>query len=161
MTILELIRKQRVYSGWVAAQPAVLATLEVPTANLAVTESGITATMRPPFSRLTGHYPWKYFTGGLAALRVLTLGEECETTRTIEFALGLSEASSKDARCSNRIALEESDIWCADVDKMVAWGQRIARLCPYESVAKDLQMLPSMPAMELDRYVMTQARWLS
>lgn len=139
--------------------------LNLPTASIAVVPSGIVARMQPPFSKLTGSFPWQFVPGGFAALRVLTEGEKCESVRAVEMALGVVEphpaltlhGSQDDWRTRRRtrdvIALEDSDVWVDDANRIVWWGAEISQLCPVASVARDLRRVPTMRPAELDKLV--------
>lgn len=128
--------------------------LVLPTGTLIVAPDGIVAELRPPFSKLSRHYPWQFIPASFAALRVLMQPESCETIGMVERFLGLNEVKRGD-RDPDRFALEETDLWCSDVERIVRWGVGLAEVCPSKSVAHDLMRLPSLQPQELDRYVMS------
>lgn len=139
-------------------------TLVLPTATLIVAPSGITAKMWPPFSRLSRHYPWQHIPPSFAALRILAVGEQCETIQMVERSLGLNQRvivpadpdrrrGITDSRDPDQRALEETDTWCADVEKIVRWGVGLADVCPDATVARDLKSLPNLGPRELDHYM--------
>lgn len=132
-------------------------TLTIATGSLTASGEGITAHLQPPFSKLSGRYSWHMFPASLVGLKILATGEECETIQLVERLFGLGErlASDRDHDC---IALEESDVWCEDVDRIIRWGVGLTQVCPVASVAHDLAILPTMKPRELDCYVRS---WLS
>lgn len=135
--------------------------LRLRTGQLAVVPAGIVAKMQPPFSKLTGHFPWPFVPGGFAALRVLTEPDACESVRAVEMALGIAESPRGRPRSRDVIALEDSDMWLNDANTIVHWGASIAQLCPLASVARDLRRVPTMSPAELDKFVHVQMRMLS
>lgn len=140
--------------------------LVLPTGKLIVAPNGVTAHMLPPFSKLSRHYPWKYVPASFAALRVLATGEQCSTIEMVERFLGLKQRieipanpekrkATLDTRDADQWALEETDTWCKDVDRIVRWGVGLADVCPDPSVAKALALLPGLDPSGLDRYIMS------
>lgn len=163
MTLLEFYRslraRRRCDTGSILER-----TLVLDTGVLIVAPDGITAKLRPPFSKLSRHYPWQMVPPSFAALRVLA-SDECDaaTTRMVERALGLGQSvelsadplrrCGPDLRDCDQRALEETDTWLGDVERIVRWGVGLADVCPYASVARDLAMLPRLQPADLDRYV--------
>jgi hypothetical protein len=133
--------------------------------RFSINESGVTAQLQPPLSRLSGHYPWNYFPMSLAAMKLLVVDDGCSDIA--EVLLDNSERRQLAEKIGpvmwtvgpNGIneMVHDSD-YCDDVDRLIRWGAGLAALCPNPAAARALRKIPHMRAVDLDQYVKS---WIS
>jgi len=137
--------------------------LVLSTGEFLLTDTGVTARLKPPLDRFSGHYSWSMLPRGLATLVSNDgAGDGLDSLVTLlripEATLDMLEQSIGKLKWfigegEQDVCEYETDL-VDDVVRLCEWGARIATRCPNQIVAQDLSRIPTLPAPELVRVAM-------
>ena len=133
-----------------------------------LTDTGVTARLRPPLERFSGHYNWIFLPKGLAALRLLVVEMGNEEGAGIDLIVDLLKISEDDRdqleHCIGHVnwhvgpdkidVCEHESELLEDVFALCQWGATLATRCPYASAAQDLSKIPGLSRTQLSQMVL-------
>lgn len=139
------------------------ADLVLPSASFLVAEDGITVVLRPPLSRLSGHYRWPTIPIGIAALKLMIVGSSTDVFCRMMRMLSPAELDHIEKGIGFLEVEEEGgvEVWTFDedaplaagVDLALSWTKDLADRCPLSWAAHDLRRMATMSGDDLDSYV--------
>jgi hypothetical protein len=138
--------------------------LVLPTATFLITDTGVLCQLKPPLSRLSGHYPWEKIPFGIATLKLLVTAPE---TDAFDFMIRLFSDDEKDMleKGFGKLVTSEIDVGVSmhelddsaylahDIEQVLSWTPNLASRCPMSWVSHDLLRLREMQPSDLGNYV--------
>jgi hypothetical protein len=136
--------------------------LVVSVGSFKVCETGVTADLKSPLSLLSRHYRWKWVPPGIAALRLITMGEgNCafwvynhmteNQKDTLEDKFGEIRWTQEE----EVLYMDHDSDFIEAIEEIWDWMPSLVSKCPYQSVAHDMAMVRRLDLASLDKYVMS------